>query len=120
MPATNTSTTTKTFQRMNYQLIKFEYKHFNHSSAQVMHTPNWLEKLMGKKTNLVVYEGWVDYWVNSVTFDRAPYKVKCLLLTEWHNKDAAYFNDVVVPKMKEITQRFYESIKRAFGHDDNQ
>lgn len=76
---------------MTYQLVKFEYKHFSYSRAEVIHLPNWFEKLRGKRAELVTYIGWVDFWMNEVTYTNASFKVRALITTEWHNHDLKHF-----------------------------
>jgi len=80
---------------MTYELVKFEYKYFAYSRAEVIHLPNWFEKLFGKRAQLVTYIGWVDFWINETTCNNAPYAVRALITTEWHNHDLINFEQRV-------------------------
>lgn len=102
---------------MNYQVVKFEYKHFSYSKAEVVHWPNWFERLLRKRAVVVQYKGFVDYWVRTDTFDKAPYSLRNALLTEWHNHDLAHFKKEVAPKVADLIKKFIQLLKN--GHADN-
>lgn len=95
---------------MRYQLLTFQYKNFDHCHAQVLQRPNWLQKLFGKKTNVVSYAGWVDFWFNEVTNEAPPYAVKCMLTKEWHQRDTEFFKTEILPKWKPLVDRFIKSL----------
>jgi len=105
---------------MTYQLVKFQYKHFSYSRAEVIHLPNWFERnILRKSAQMVTYIGWVDCWQNDFTYDYAPYAVKNLLLTAWHNADSEYYTNDVLPRLREATKKFIETLKFLKGNEDN-
>lgn len=96
---------------MKYQVVKFQYNNFQLSTAEVIHWPNWFERLFRKQAKLVQYTGFVDYWVRTDTKQEAPYALRAALLTEWHNHDLAYFQQEVVPKFRAIAKIIINAFK---------